>query len=273
MKTITQYLIATVVLVALVAPPLHSQNTQAQLNQLTVDVLNLTNSVKQLQGTVDQKNSELTNLLQQVLSRFAAIDEGFHRVDAAIAGIKNDNQKNTQSLQDLTNNVSTLKTEFGETKKELQQELVTLQGQVRGLKDQVADMHTTESPLPTAAEIYNDAYLNYSQGFYDLAVIGFREFLRNFPRDIRSQQAQVNIGESLFAQKKFDQALLEYEMAFQNYPEGDRKCVALYKKGLTLVELKQNPDATTAFNTVVKDCAGTPEASNAADALKRAPKR
>lgn len=278
MRTPTSALVVSILAVALLAPPAYTQrpSTQDQLNQLMTDVLNLTNSVKQLQNTADTKNVEITRALEQVLSRFGAIDSSFHRVDAAVAAIRAENEKTTQGLkglQELKASVDGLKSTFTETTQGLQQDVVTLQNLVKGVKEQVAAGQTVETPLATAAQTYNEADASYNQGFYDLAVNGFREFLRNYPKDIlRSQPAQIRIGDSLAAQRKFDQALLEYEMASQNYPNGDKTCVALYKKGLTLVELKQNPQAITAFNAVVKDCAGTAEAAGAADALKRLPK-
>jgi TolA-binding protein len=240
------------------------------------DVLNLTNSVKQLQASADTRNAEISNLLQQVLSRFASIDAGFHKVDAAISTIRSENEKTAQGLkglQELKSSVDALRSTFTESTQGLQQEVVALQNLVKGVKDQVAAGQTVETPLATAAQTYNEAEASYNQGFYDLAINGFREFLRNYPRDIRSQMAQVRIGDSFSAQRKFDQALIEYEMASQNYPDGDRTCVALYKKGLTLVELKQNPQAIATLNAVVKECSGTPEAASAADAVKRVPRK
>jgi TolA-binding protein len=264
--------------VALLAPPAYTQrpSTQDQLNQLMTDVLNLTNSVKQLQTSADTRNAEIANALQQVLSRFGAIDASFHRVDAAVGAIRAENEKTAQGLkglQELKASVDALKSNFTQTTQGLQQDLVTLQNLVKAVKEQQTAAQTVETPLATAAQIYNEADASYNQGFYDLAIPGFREFLRNYPKDIRSQSAQIRIGDSLSAQRKFDQALLEYDLASQNYPNGDRTCVALYKKGLTLVELKQNPEAIAAFNAVVKECSGTPEAASAADALKRVPRK
>lgn len=269
--------VLSILAVALLAPPAYTQrpSTQDQLNQLMTDVLNLTNSVKQLQSSADSRNAEVANALQQVLSRFGAIDASFHRVDAAVAAIRTENEKTAQglkALQELKSSVDALRSTFTESTQGLQQEMVALQNLVKGVKEQVAVQQSVETPLATAAQTYNEADASYNQGFYDLAITGFKEFLRNYPNDVRSQMAQIRIGDSFSAQRKFDQALLEYEMASQNYPNGDRTCVALYKKGLTHVELKENPLATTTLNAVVKECTGTPEAAGAADAVKRVPK-
>ena len=84
----------------------------------------------------------------------------------------------------------------------------------------------------------------------------------------RVPAAQFYIGEALFIQKKFDQALEQFDIVLEKYPNSDRKCLALYRKGRAHVELKQNPQATAAMQAVVKDCAGTQEAVNATADLK-----
>jgi len=133
----------------------------------------------------------------------------------------------------------------------------------------VGEMQTAEAPLPTSAQMYNSAWATYSQAFYDQAIGEFREFLRTYPKDMRAQSAQITIGEAFAAQKKLEQAILEYDLASQNYPEGDKKCLALYKKGRALAEQKLTPQATAVFQTVVKDCPGTSEAASAQEELPR----
>ena len=71
------------------------------------------------------------------------------------------------------------------------------------------------------------------------------------------------IGEALSAEKKYDQALQEYDIVLQKYPESDKSRSALYKKGLALAEQNQPQQAISVLNDVAKRFPGTSEATNA----------
>jgi tol-pal system protein YbgF len=104
-------------------------------------------------------------------------------------------------------------------------------------------------------DVYQAAYIDFSKGNYALAIAGFREFLRRYPDNDLSDNAQYWIGEAYVAQArayadagKNDQAVLALQQAVQefrkviaNYPRGDKAPTALYKEALALIELKQ-PD-------------------------------
>jgi tol-pal system protein YbgF len=107
------------------------------------------------------------------------------------------------------------------------------------------------------------ATLDSVAGNYDLAIGGFKEFLEKFPDNPRAPEAQLFIGDALYSQKKFDQAVIEYDLFLQKYSENDRTKSALYKKGLAHAELNQVPEALAALTKVTKDYPGTVEATGA----------
>ena len=92
---------------------------------------------------------------------------------------------------------------------------------------------------------------------------GFQEFLSKYPNDPRAADAQLSRGEAFFNQKKFDQAVVEYDVFLQKYPENDKTRTALYKKGLALAEQNQKQPALDALDKVVKKFPNTSEATNA----------
>ena len=55
-------------------------------------------------------------------------------------------------------------------------------------------LHPTVSPQRT----YDSAYSDYAAGQYDLAIVGFQTFLKFFPRHMSADDAQLNIGNSLY---------------------------------------------------------------------------
>ena len=270
MKKYTRLLLLSVLGLVLVAPPAYPQKTQDQLNALMADSLNLQNTVKHLQQSLDQKHAETTKLLQEVLNRFVAIDSSVKTLNDSLtsmsSSIKTSDEKSARDLVITRAAVESLR-------KNLDDGILGLQSQVRTLNNQVKEIKTVEQPLPTATQLFQQAYGDWNAGFYSVAVDGFREFLRNYPNDAqRSPEAQFYIGDSLFNQRKFDQAVVEFDMTLSKYPTSGRKCLALYRKGQALVELKQIPPATAALQSVVKECPGTQEATNATADLKVLPR-
>jgi TolA-binding protein len=96
-----------------------------------------------------------------------------------------------------------------------------------------------------------------------------------FPNDPRASQVHFEIGDSYYNDKKFEQAVIEYDLFLQKYPNDDRTRSALYKKGLAHAELDQNPLAIAACQKVMKDYPNTAEATNCSSKIKElsAPRR
>jgi TolA-binding protein len=102
-------------------------------------------------------------------------------------------------------------------------------------------------------DIYQAAYIDFSKGSYELAMAGFREFLRRFPDHQLAGNAQYWIGESYFslartstnagqadkAKAELEQAVQEYRKVLANYPRGEKAPTAIYKEALALIDLKQ----------------------------------
>lgn len=262
MKTSTSLLLVSMLGVVLVAPPAYPQKTQDQLNSLMTDSINLKNSVKDLQTSSDQKSAEIIKLLNETLARFATIESKMQTLsDNLNAAMKSNDEKSAKSVQETRTALDALKKDFDAG-------MVGVEGQIAGLRKQFNDAKNTEQQLPTAAEAYSHAYAQLTQGFYDDAIGEFREFLKGYTDPVRVPLAQFYIGDALLAQKKPDQAVVQFDMFLEKYPTSDRKCLALYRKGQAHAELKETPKAQAAMTAVTRECPNTQEAANAAQDLK-----
>ena len=69
------------------------------------------------------------------------------------------------------------------------------------------------------------------RGNYDLAVLGFRQYLESFPDTELADNASYWIGESYYSQGKYQQAIREFDGILRRYPRSDKLASGLLKKG------------------------------------------
>jgi len=271
MKTSARLLLVSILGVVLVAPPSYPQRVDERtlINNLTKDVLDVQFTLKQMQASSEQKNAEMTklmqNLLQEVLTRFGTIDASVKRLNESFGqaqmGLKANDEKSAKDLQQTRTALEALT-------KNMEEGFLAVQNQFRGVTQKLNDLKSVEQQLPSAGQVFSQGFSDYNSGNYDLAIGGLTEFLRNYPNEERAAAASFYIGEALIAQKKLDEAAAQFDLVLSMYPNSDKKCVALYRKGQILAQQKQIPQARTALDNVVKECPGTQEAANAATDLK-----
>jgi tol-pal system protein YbgF len=115
-------------------------------------------------------------------------------------------------------------------------------------------------PGVSPERMFNEAFGDYTRGDYDLAIEGFQTYMRMFPRTDRTDDAQLKIGDSLHAAKRFTEAAAAFQKVISDYPQSDSVPAAYYKLGLTYEALKQPDLARKAFETVIRNHAGSNEA-------------
>jgi TolA-binding protein len=117
--------------------------------------------------------------------------------------------------------------------------------------------------------IFDAAYADYTAGQYDLAITGFTEFIRAFPRHDLADDAQVYICNAYLNEHKDQQAVDACDLAIRTYPNGNAIPQAYYRKGLALSNLRNPAAAREAWETLVKNFPDSGEASLARQGLDR----
>lgn len=112
------------------------------------------------------------------------------------------------------------------------------------------------APVPPAGvspqQMYDSSFQDYASARYDLAIEGFNLFISTFPKFPLAAQAQYNIGQSYYAEKKYQDARDNYLKVIQNYPQQTEWVAdAYYKLGQTYEQLNQIDEAKKAYQTVL----------------------
>jgi tol-pal system protein YbgF len=119
-------------------------------------------------------------------------------------------------------------------------------------------------------QLYDAAYLDLTKGSYDLAVTGFSNYLKYFPETEQAAHAQYWLGECYYAKKNYTRAAIEFHKVLENYSTGTKVPSALYKLGLSLLELKSVSQANKYFEELIDNYPDTQEAKLAEEKLKKA---
>jgi TolA-binding protein len=100
-------------------------------------------------------------------------------------------------------------------------------------------------------QLFDSAMGDYYSGQYDLAIVGFSEYIRSFPKSDQADDAQVNICMAYLQDGKNDKAVEACDLAIRTYPNGDKIPDAYYRKGLALKNLRDLNGARDAWDHVV----------------------
>jgi len=110
---------------------------------------------------------------------------------------------------------------------------------------------TPPSAMLSPAEVFNMAYSDYRNGNFELAIDGFKMYREQFPESPLVDDSVYWIGECYFSQKKYEEAIQEFNELILNHPRGDKIPAAYLKKGLSLAELGKKEEALSVFKLLV----------------------
>ncbi len=131
----------------------------------------------------------------------------------------------------------------------------------------VAPPQTAPNPTDPQA-LYDTAYNDYVRGSYDLAILGFRQYLESHRDTELADNAVYWIGECYFRQRKFQKAIEQFDEVLTRHQSSDRNPSAVLKKGYAYLELGQRPQGVVQLQNVICEYSGTDEAHLARQRLQ-----
>jgi tol-pal system protein YbgF len=241
----------------------------------TSDVEKLQDQVVELQEELaaTRRTTAAKEDVQSVNQRIADQTEQLLRSNAALITRVDQLEERVQNAQGLTE-------QGGYRMDQIARDLADLRAQVEALKASapvpptpaVGEV-TVPAPATSVAEnpidIYNAAYRDYQKGNFDLAIQGFREFLQTNAASDLGDNAAYWIGESLFSQKKYQDAIAQFDSVVTRYPRSDKVPGALLKKGFSYIALGERAQGIVQLQYVVHEHPTSQEASLARQRLRQ----
>jgi len=102
----------------------------------------------------------------------------------------------------------------------------------------------------------------YANGNYKKAFSLYEQYANSNNGD-KAVTARFMMGECLYFQKEYDQAILQYQKIISNTPRHPRAASALLKQGMSFENLSDNETAKIIYKKITTSYANSPEASTA----------
>ncbi|MBI3598516.1 MAG: tol-pal system protein YbgF [Nitrospirae bacterium] len=122
-------------------------------------------------------------------------------------------------------------------------------------------------PLLSPTEAYTLAYNDYLRGNYDLAIIGFQNYLSQYPNSTQIPQALYWMGQSYYNKADYANAVSFFEQIESRFPQHDTAPNAMLKMGLSFIELSKVDLAKATLQRVIDRFPQSNEARLAKDKL------
>jgi tol-pal system protein YbgF len=246
----------------LAVAPSSQAGVKEELVRLQSDVLALQNQIRMMEQSFNEQTQGLKSLVvqlnDQVAKSFLIIQKLSAELDARSSGEKT----GTDAMLDEIRTISR-KMDDNATR-------------ISALAQQIADMKVQSSPITpriyqnlgsnpealamSADAIFHQAYNDLIQGNFDLAIEGFRAFLKNFPSSEKADDAQYNIGEAHYSARNYPEAIAAFTAVINTYPSGDKIASAYFKRAKAELLIGEKENAISDFKTVVQKYASAAEA-------------
>jgi len=281
--------VAAVCLVALLATPAFSiSKTEQMLIQIQTVVNQLQNDMRDLRSALDERMGMVRQLIEQstvtVSKLNTAIDAVQRNVQSSVAAQGAKVDQVTTNVQALNDSIEDIRARLGRLSEQMvamRMAIETLQTQQTQIQQAAAQAVASSqpgapgqpagsgaAPAPPPKELYDNALRDLSSGNTELAMKEFLDYLRYYPDTDLAGNAQFYVGESLYRQKKYREAIDAYDTVLDRYPRGNKAAAARLKKGLSFFELKDRAGGERELRRLMRDFPNSDEAKIAKDYLK-----
>jgi tol-pal system protein YbgF len=282
------------------APPAHAASKE--IIELQTQVQQLLDMMQRLQSTVDSRFGLVQHLVEQSTD---SVNQMNATVSALQQKVNAQTEASGGKLDTVSGQVQSLNDSFDELKSriaKLDKELQDVQSQLQSMQAQTtapggagaAPQQTGQptgqppgqptpsdggsqpaAPAPPAAaaqapplqDSYQSALRDYNAAHYDVASSEFTDVITYYPNDALAGNAQFYLGEINYRQQKYKDAIKAYNGVLENFSGSPKAPAAQLRKGLALMQLKQNDSGVHELRSLIQRYPQTPEASQARSKL------
>jgi len=239
--------------------------------RLRADMGNLQGDVDGFRATLADTRANIQQMQRDLSAIKERIDETRVQVGRQIGQTSRDGDQRVKTLEsrlakleeDAKAQAQILKNRDDELKQLRDAALAAEQRPI--VYDGFADIALGETEL--VRRDYESAWRSFEKKDYQIAVSRFREFVKKNPKSRLAAAALFWLGESHFALKEFDKAIVAYDEV-RRYPQTDKVAAALLRQGFAFAELGEKLNARLVLQELVEKYPQSAEAPRAKHRLK-----
>jgi tol-pal system protein YbgF len=226
----------------------------ARIEDMKPEMVTLEQQVQNLRDAINRAGGEQRGLIRQIIRDTSAI----RRAQLTVSTNSKDASTQIASIDERI-------TEANERLERLSEQFAALKKLIEDARKQPSfDQITPGNPQ----QLFAVAYSDYSRGNYALAISEFQQYVETYPDSEMADNAEYWIGEILYAQKRYEDAIEVFIHVYNISPRGDKVAIALYKRALALAEMGRRDDAVAQLNALIKAYPNRPESEMAKQRLK-----
>jgi TolA-binding protein len=259
----TQKILASLLAAAIVlaAAPARAANKEHQ--QLMADLRILQEQSQQLQNLLGTLNDAIKAVNTRLDQQAETTRKAFADQKLVIDNLTNDVRVIREKLDDNNVRIGSLTQEVDSLRQSLQQVATRPSptaepdgGAAGGGATSTGGTGAPAASVPPVGvspkQLFESAQSDYYAGSYELAISGFTDYIKSFPKSDQADDAQVLICNAYLTDGKYDKAVEACDVAIRTYPNGDRIPDAYYRKGVALQSLKDADGAREAYERAIK---------------------
>lgn len=269
-------LLAVIVLAACFAPSAAAVDTKSQLIQIQTQLQIMQDNMTQMKQSFDERMGVMKDMVTQQTDNVNRMNAALQSLQKTLGAQTTDASSKVDQIsgqvQALHDAVDELKARLAKVSKQLddiqsgQQNLGTPSAQPAS-PGAASPGAASQAPPPDA--LYNDGLRDFNAGKNDLAAQEFAQYLHAYGNTDLAGNAQFYLGEVLYRQGNYQQAILAYNRVLDQYPGGNKAAAAQLKKGFALLEAGQRDAAVQELRSLINRYPKSPEATQARDRLTK----
>ena len=226
-----------ILIAAFAALPAAQAGTKEELIRLQNEIMALQKQFLEFNESYYERLDGLRSLIVQLNDQIAKSNNSISRLDTALnnrtetargqeTSLLAEVHALAEKINDLSTSVSVLAQQFNDFKLQ-------------------STMRSGPSSSLSADSMFNQAFTDYTQGDYDMAVEGFTAYIETYPGGETAARALLYIGDSNSSQDKLKEAVDAFTRLINGYPQSAVVPTALYKRANIEIAL-QDPDSAMA---------------------------
>ncbi|HKN18581.1 MAG TPA: tol-pal system protein YbgF [Dissulfurispiraceae bacterium] len=233
-------------------------NDRKDMADLKTSVENLSSEIAALKGqsvTALKEGqssllSQLGDLSKQVQVLEGRFDENKYSLDKTIKDLLAEKDLQQARIAALENEVKELKAKVIAQAAPPAAAVPAPEGAAAPAEEQNKASSTTDYTI--AQKLYDDAQIDFKGKHYVEAKQKFEKFTTDFPKHTLAPNAFFWIGESYYADKKYEDAILAYENFLKKYPSNDKAKGAMLKQAYSFIDIGDKKTGKVILERVIE---------------------